>query len=440
MRKIYIFIVSIIFSIGLVSCSDYLREDLYAYSQSGQPVAIRTQANDNSSVVKWVPNGAEIEDVDWALDNWMHGSYKEDYHRDGYIYTTTYTGFIRRDQLSLRNGQPLPKKNKKLSGWKRKMDNHYVVRGKKSVPIMDNRREWKDEYGVWRYTYDTIGWLAPNTILRSDPDNHGNRDYERGEWFFTVSAPDSINGFVFGYHLKEKNTALVSRIFWWAYYSDPADNSWLSQWKARHLASWKYECRKNIYDESRTVWNRYRWHFWGLLLWLLVSFAAERFTYIFRFFWNIIVPWFYIQVMPEYFWYASPSIVGWWCILGFAMAVGIFMIFWRRLVSSAVRIFLCLTNLRIVLMIYYICYAIAMAIVCLNIFVGALTQDIIFLMIFFVFAMIPASTSGVGDADRVEIVDEWGKRIGGRFDGDRVYGDDGKTYKKIDNDNHVEQM
>ena len=387
---------------------------------------------DSSPIAAMIPSGGELRNVDWAYDGWMHGQYDEVIRVKKKETTIEHIGYVRRENIRQYSSfSPLPEKDKDLYGWRKKMDDYCIVREKKPVPVMQNRKEHEDEFGVITYTYDTVGWLAPNTLVRPNTSRTlYNPDYKHGEYFFSVNAPDSLSGFMYGYHLKKKNINFISRTFWWAYYSDPAKVSKIDVWKERKLATWKRKCWNSVHDESRSVWNRYRWHFWGLLLWLILSLSLSRFTYIIAFFLDVVVPWVYISVMPEYFWFASPWIAKWWCILGFPIALGLFYIFWRRLVSHFVKIWVTLGNFRLILCVYYIIYTLGMGIVCINLFAGALSQDVGVLIVAFVFCMIPASPAGLGDAGRGEIIDTYGHIIRGRFDGNKFYGDDGNTYKE----------
>jgi len=417
----------------LMACdNEALRESLYVYTEDNTPVAMYTQANDSSPIVAMIPSGEALYNVSWAYDGWMYGKYDEVVRVKKKETTIEHTGYVRRGNIRRYSSfKPLPEKDKDLSGWRRKMDDYSIVRAKEPVPVMQNMQEHEDEFGVVTYTYDTVGWLAPQTWVRPNLSHAiANPDYKHGEYFLSVNAPDSLNGFMYGYHLKKQNISLISRIFWWAYYSDPAKVSKIDLWKDRKFAKWKRQCWNTVYDESRSVWDRYHWHFWGLLLWLILSLTLSRFTYITAFFLDVVVPWVYISVMPEYFWFASPWIVKWWCILGFPFFVGLFYIFWRRLVSHFMKIWVTIGNMRFILCIYYIIYTLGMAIVCINLFVGALSQDVGLLIVAFIFCMIPASSSGAGDADRGEIIDTYGNIIRGRFSGLKFYGDDGNTYQK----------
>lgn len=426
-----IFFLSLLFC--LMACdNETLYDSLYAYTEDNTSVAMYTQANDSSPVVAMIPSGEAFNYVSWSYDDWMYGRWDEVVRVKKKETTIEHSGYVRRENLRRYSSfQALPEKDKDLSGWRKKMDDYAIVRAKKPVPVMQNRQEHLDEYGVVTYSYDTVGWLAPQTMVRP---NHSrtiyNPDYKHGEYFFSVNAPDSLSGFMYGYYLKKQNVSLISRIFWWAYYSDPAKVSKFGMWKERKLATWKRQCWNSVYDESRTVWNRYRWHFWGLLLWLILSLALSRFTYLIAFFLDVVVPWVYISVMPEYLWFASPWIVKWWCLLGFPVVIGIFYIFWRRLVSHFMKIWFTLGNFRLILCVYYIIYTLGMGVVCINLFAGALSQDVGVLIVAFIFCMIPASPAGVGDAGRGEIIDTYGHIIRGRFDGLKFYGDDGNIYKE----------
>ena len=428
-------------AVCLMSCdNEALRDSLYVYSEKSEPIPMYTQANEHSPIVVMIPSGEAFNNVSWSFDGWMFGEYNIYSKRTNDIVRKC-KGYVRRENVRRYSSyNQLPKKDKELRGWRRMMDDYYIVRADKPVPVMRNRKDHIDEYGVYSYTYDTIGWVAPKTLVRPNQSRAlYNPDYKNGEYMFSVNASDSVNGFMYGYHLKAKNTNLISRIFWWAYYSNPEKTSKFEMWKERKLATWKRQCRASIYDESRTVWNRYRWHFWGVLLWLILSVALSR-TYILAFFIDVVVPWVYISVMPEYFWFASPWLVGWWCILGFPAAIGLFYIFWKKLVGHFMKIWVSIGNLRIILCIYYIIYTLGMAVVCIHLFAGGLSQDVGILVVFFVISMIPASSRGAGDADRVELVDQFGQRIGARLDGNKAYGDDGKIYQQNSTDGSFSKL
>ena len=416
----------------LLTGCDELPGQFRIWNDDKQPVPIYTQANEESRIIAYIPHRGYIDQLTWANNEWFYLRHVSDNKKayKGYVKKKYIKSFWK-DYNEWEHYDDLPLSNSDIHGWNSDMDNCFVVKGKEPVALLGNERAVEDNTYGQHLLYDTIGWLQPKTIVRHTLIPYHLHD-NNVETIVTVNAKDSITGIVYAYQLSRQNEGLWKQFTWWAGHTNPNKKFFLMKWQDKIFYRLERYFERTTLDENRTFWQRYGWHLFGILLWIIVTLLVSPHSRLFALVWDAFIPYTYLLSMPYALWFMSYETVGWWCVLGFIVAVWLFGLFWRRMIGHGIRIVTTLLNGQIFSSIYEFFYAIFMLADVLWIFALATYNDyVLIIILLMIIAGIPSSKSGVDDG-KVEVLDEHGFLITrGIETSSHILGDNGKTYDKV---------
>ena len=438
MKKVSRLLWGLFLLLACVSCqTNTVYEQLCVYDKNGEAISMHIQANENSPTVAMIPSGTSLEKVSWMNRKWVFGSCRVEVKnksnkKNQKTSFQTFWGYVPRGSVYMNysfNFRPMPRRNKSIKGWRRKMDDYYEVRGKKPVPIMQNRRYAGEKFGISVYKYDTIGWVQPKTAVRLIEINGRKWDKHGTEYFKTISATDTLQGYMYGAQLKAKKRSLIYKTYWLNRFVNPENDSKILAWKNELFYKWSVYFQNRMYNNKKSFWYRFGWSIIGGLIWIIGTFFWHRKTKIIALIWDVAIPWLYMTIIHDFMWFASPAYVGWWSLLGIPIAIIFIYVFLSRLMSNIFSIWSSLKNGNYLMSIYHIIYATFMAIVCYDMIVGSFEQGVgVLILLFYLFFLFPSAHSGNADSNKGEVMFENGERIGADILGDKAYADDGRIY------------
>ena len=376
------------------------------YNDEGSAIPMYSQANPNSRVYIMIPSEEEIKKLNWANDEWIYCSYTTYVRnkRNRQSSEQTFRGYVPRKNVYYCSHQKiydLPEKNNDIDGWERFMNDYFEVRGNDSVPIMQNMRPAGEAHGKTTYMYDTIGWLAPKTAVQHIAKKWRNPDKKYTIYTQSINAPDSIRGFMYGYHLTPKNQGILKPILWRLKFANPSRHSKVLAWKNELFYQWSKRCAARMNDTTQSFWYRYGWFLLGGILWLIGSFLWYRFSYIVAIIWDVAIPWLYFSIVNDSLWFANPFLVGWWSAIGLPVFLLFAYMLIRRIVGNYFMIWPALGEGKWLYALYHIAYTVGTAIVAYDVLVSSDDQGVlIFVILILLLAASRGASSGAQDSHK----------------------------------------
>lgn len=221
---------------------------------------------------------------------------------------------------------------------------------------------------------------------------------------------------------------LTKAFFSW----DVTDNLYKRNIRLQHQLYDYFDKQTN--NPHKTTWQRYKWHFWGILLWMFVAYLllimgtkglTNSWIQLFTYFWGFFPPQIYLLTNPHSLWFVDPSCIPWILVI-VGLVFFIFIVTWLWINFKSYCIAFAGSNF--LMKIISVLYGWGCLLIIITLFGAISEQDLILL-----FLVLIAGVAGpiVKVPDTGTLISNRGERVEGHFDGsDRFFGNDGKIYKK----------